>query len=710
MHTTRRDNLLLRRKAYDARVGQQIAGNLYRGSGGRFTSGSGGGQTAAQQRQSNRSGERTAYGRDEDARRQAEDEAIEREPNRTKRGALRRQTVAVRRARLYARREQRRQMDEADQIARNTEREERNRQTAERRARRAQEVEQRRSERRAAVEARRAAKPPKQEKPKKPTREEVVAANRAAVRSEMAKRDAGLSPAGFDALLAFSEGATIDAVYDTGLREFGLLEGDPPRLTTDARQTIAAINRGDVRAALDNIGEAQERAKRAEAKRFNKEDEAEFRAREDKRLEAAPSAKERARLRRLFQAARRDRKRRRDAGERVQPPPVRDVTKSFAVYKDDAGRPRWAAVTTSAYEDRDREIITRKGLRHMVAHGDRTGQRGTLRLWHIPGFDLGDCDFQAVTDDGLFLIESGTFRTKAAAAAGEKLAAAGWQMSPGFLHPASEPYPAVVKGRAVRLYDHPIPFERSPCPPGRASNIYTRFVTKEYGMAIPENKLAEAKKALGPDLLSALLTEHETQKASADEANAVFKDAPEWAQALIQRIEALETTKAAAPPQPEVVEEEVVEQADPMQQAEGEEGFFSVEELKEMAAAIAPATAQLVLDQLGPVLQLEEKVRGHLDEMRGYFTTQQATKDAERAELTAKVDALTSDVLALKDDQPAAATYRPSTDPNNALPPAFAQALKSTPYQVTTPAAPVTTGNPVTDFLSTFNLNGGPSQ
>lgn len=93
----RRHNLRIRRKAsWDAGAGQQIAGNLYRGAGGKFTAGGGGNLTPAQQRAQARAEGRDAYDRAEDARRAAEDAAYEAEPNRTKRGKLRRDQIAAR--------------------------------------------------------------------------------------------------------------------------------------------------------------------------------------------------------------------------------------------------------------------------------------------------------------------------------------------------------------------------------------------------------------------------------------------------------------------------------------------------------------------------------------------------------------------------------------------------------------------------------------
>ncbi|HEY5990030.1 MAG TPA: hypothetical protein VIV12_27140, partial [Streptosporangiaceae bacterium] len=113
---------------------------------------------------------------------------------------------------------------------------------------------------------------------------------------------------------------------------------------------------------------------------------------------------------------------------------------TFTVFKDAHGADRWLAITTTAYEDRDSEIISTKAIGKAVAIGDTSGQRGPLRYWHVPGMDIGDCDFQAQGGPGgRFLIESGTFRNPAYARLGAAMAVKGYQMSPGFVHPRSQP-------------------------------------------------------------------------------------------------------------------------------------------------------------------------------------------------------------------------------------------------------------------------------
>lgn len=138
--------------------------------------------------------------------------------------------------------------------------------------------------------------------------------------------------------------------------------------------------------------------------------------------------------------------------------------KSTVVVKDANGHDRWVSISSTAYEDKDKEIVSRQALKTAVALADRTGYYGPLRIWHEPGLDIGDCDFMAVTEDGTFLIESGTFRRPEYAA---RVKSAGdVQVSIGFLHPEGQPGPDLV-------YDLIAIFERSITPHGRASNRFT---------------------------------------------------------------------------------------------------------------------------------------------------------------------------------------------------------------------------------------------
>jgi hypothetical protein len=129
---------------------------------------------------------------------------------------------------------------------------------------------------------------------------------------------------------------------------------------------------------------------------------------------------------------------------------------------------RWVAVSSTAYRDRDNEIVSTKALRNAVKNTD-VNNAGPLRFWHEPGLDIGTTDFQLLTDDGKYLIESGLFNNAQIAQNVAKAVHKGeWQMSLGFRHPLDEPDRGGVF-HTIQI------FERSIVPGGKAANPQTSF-------------------------------------------------------------------------------------------------------------------------------------------------------------------------------------------------------------------------------------------
>jgi hypothetical protein len=141
------------------------------------------------------------------------------------------------------------------------------------------------------------------------------------------------------------------------------------------------------------------------------------------------------------------------------------------VYKSSDGY-RWVAISSTAYLDRDKEIVSTKALKQAVERAEATGEYGPLRFWHVPGIDIGTTDYQALSNDGKFLVESGVITDEAIAQSLMKRGK-GWQVSIGFEHPRLEPVGGVFEN--IRI------FERSITPPGRAANPMTGFSMVEDG-------------------------------------------------------------------------------------------------------------------------------------------------------------------------------------------------------------------------------------
>jgi hypothetical protein len=348
---------------------------------------------------------------------------------------------------------------------------------------------------------------------------------------------------------------------------------------------------------------------------------------------------------------------------------------TFAVFKDARGQDRWLSITTTAYRDKDEEIISSGAITQAVRIGDVSGYRGPLRYWHVPGLDIGDCDFQTAVQDGRFLIESGTFRSKAYARMGRRMAARGYQMSPGFIHPWRQP--------VQRIYSDIAIFERSPVPPGRAANYLTRLMTKEDRMLTKE-KETELRSLLGdePELLGQLLAQVATTDKAAQTAGIAYKEAPEWAQALIARIEALETTTKAA---------QNATDAAPVVEAKQDELPPEMPEDEPMddgpilGPADADLIAQAVVTVIGPMLEMEKKVAGYLGEMKslvGGSTQKDDTRAQEIALLKQQQEQLNTRLKELEGDLPSAVLgqagqiFRPSEVAQTIVPVQMAEKIK----------------------------------
>ena len=145
---------------------------------------------------------------------------------------------------------------------------------------------------------------------------------------------------------------------------------------------------------------------------------------------------------------------------------------TFTVHKTTKGY-RWMAISSTAYRDRDGEIVSTKALRDAVEKTARHGDFGPLRFWHEPGLELGTTDYQAVSTDGKYLIESGLLDASVADSVITAAKSRDYQMSIGFHHAPTEPDKDGVFHR-VKI------FERSIVPAGRAANAMTAFsIAKE---------------------------------------------------------------------------------------------------------------------------------------------------------------------------------------------------------------------------------------
>lgn len=189
-------------------------------------------------------------------------------------------------------------------------------------------------------------------------------------------------------------------------------------------------------------------------------------------------------------------------------------TDKLAIFKQADGRHRWLALSSSAFQDRDREIVSTKALENDVERADSDGNYGPLRFWHEPGVDLGTCDYNAM--EGRVLIESGTFYDESLA---ERLKtyADEIELSIGFIHPPDEP-------DAGGVYHHIRRFERSLVERGMASNLLTQFVVNSKEHIMDEKKKSLLEKWIGPDLAARFIGQAKESQKVAEEAGLKFKE------------------------------------------------------------------------------------------------------------------------------------------------------------------------------------------
>ncbi len=185
------------------------------------------------------------------------------------------------------------------------------------------------------------------------------------------------------------------------------------------------------------------------------------------------------------------------------------------------GRVRWFAVSSGGFEDRDGEIVSTAFLEDAVKAADADGERGTLDIWHIPGSDIGSCDYQAVVSG--FLVESGLFdETPAGRRAAERLKQAGDRYGVSIQFVYSERSPDGVylpPGRIVR---------RSILPREAAAFPWSAVALRQWGesvkMLIDERKKQELEALVGAEEAARILASLDESAERLKQAGVRFKE------------------------------------------------------------------------------------------------------------------------------------------------------------------------------------------
>lgn len=160
----------------------------------------------------------------------------------------------------------------------------------------------------------------------------------------------------------------------------------------------------------------------------------------------------------------------------------------ITLFKQANGKLRWVTLSSSSFLDRDRQIFSQKALAADVGRANLDGDYGPLRWFHVPGWDIGMCDYNAM--HGRVLVESGTFYDDKLGAAIFKNAE-GLGVSLGVEHSIFDPDANGVFHRIKR-------FERSLMPREYASNLLTAVMVS----SIKESDMNEKEKTAFKSLFS----------------------------------------------------------------------------------------------------------------------------------------------------------------------------------------------------------------
>jgi len=196
----------------------------------------------------------------------------------------------------------------------------------------------------------------------------------------------------------------------------------------------------------------------------------------------------------------------------------------FFTIKQKDGRFRWMSISSTAFLDREREIVAREGVDKSIQRAKSLGY-GPLRFWHTPGTDLGECDFQM--RDGVCLIESGLWydTPEALAARNTVSRSKSWGISIGFY--GLQGKPAIINGIDVKNVWTDIQIiERSVLPENRAATEGSMVTTVGDEM-MDKEKMSALEELVGARLAKTMASRVDAVNAKSTEPDAVFKESGE---------------------------------------------------------------------------------------------------------------------------------------------------------------------------------------
>ena len=194
----------------------------------------------------------------------------------------------------------------------------------------------------------------------------------------------------------------------------------------------------------------------------------------------------------------------------------------FTIMKDIRGELRWLAIFTNQFEDREKEIFSEAAHKEYEQWVDDNQRYPVLRIWHMPGADIGLADNITYVDG--FMLATGTFYETSLDVA-EKLAARDdVALSHGYLYRPKD----LSDGGVFSSYRT---FEISVLPQKHAANSWTAFtmesLQKEVTMGIDTKKRPFFVDLLGEERVKALEDTLPKLNKDLEEAGVAWKDLQE---------------------------------------------------------------------------------------------------------------------------------------------------------------------------------------
>lgn len=314
--------------------------------------------------------------------------------------------------------------------------------------------------------------------------------------------------------------------------------------------------------------------------------------------------------------------------DRAEWVPVVPVFSEFKAFTQADGRVRWTLVSSGGFEDRDGEIVSTAFLESAVKEADRTGERGPLLIFHVPGSNIGTVDFQAVVGEPGFLLESGLFSDSDAgrrAAAYYQAHAKETGASIKFLFANQTPDGVFLPPGKI--------IERSLLPRGRAAFPWSALdIAEVEKMAqLSQEKRDALEAVLGKDLAVEIIDQLSNNAEALKEAGVRFKELGNAEQPV-----------EAATPEPEPDDDEDGEPLIPVPSGEAAIKQTNAElkaQTGEFEVLLTPETLETVAEKAAGVLA---------GQIASIQTQLQSALDGQMTSLQAVVEKLKQDIAALQ--------------------------------------------------------------